>query len=229
MGRVREGYRGAGPGAFTPDGCAVELYARLPVRDEPEVIAAGAREGARTLLELGCGVGRVTHALVEREWVVTAVDESVEMLARVRGATTVASTIEELRLGERFDVVVLGSYLVHAPDPEVCRALLDTCRAHVADGGVVLIQREGAGWYDELPPAREHAGGVLRFLSSESVAEDVHAVRIAYEFPDARWVHEFRSRQLSEARFEAILAESGLAVDAYLDDARTWVRALPVG
>ncbi len=44
---MREGYEGTGPGAITPDGCAVELYARLPVGSEPEVIAAAVPE-ART-------------------------------------------------------------------------------------------------------------------------------------------------------------------------------------
>lgn len=37
---MREGYGGTGPGAITPDGCAVDLYARLPVGDEPDIIAA---------------------------------------------------------------------------------------------------------------------------------------------------------------------------------------------
>ncbi len=37
---MREGHRGTGPGAITPDGCAVELYARLPVGAEPDIVAA---------------------------------------------------------------------------------------------------------------------------------------------------------------------------------------------
>ena len=82
---MRAGYEGTGPGAITPDGCAVELYARLPVGDEPDVIAAAVPAGAR-ILELGCGVGRMTHALLERGFEVTAVDESAEMLERVRPA-----------------------------------------------------------------------------------------------------------------------------------------------
>ncbi|MGQ4411580.1 SAM-dependent methyltransferase, partial [[Kitasatospora] papulosa] len=55
---VREGYTGTGPGSITPDGCAVELYARLSVGTEPEVIASVLRPGA-SILELGCGAGRV--------------------------------------------------------------------------------------------------------------------------------------------------------------------------
>jgi hypothetical protein len=47
----------------------------------------------------------------------------------VRGARTVCSPVEDLRRGERFDVVMLGSILVHARDRER-RALLDSCVVH---------------------------------------------------------------------------------------------------
>ncbi len=82
---VREGYAGTGPGAITPDGCAVELYRRLAVGAEPDVIASVAPPGA-SIPELGCGAGRVTHPLVGRGFAVTAVDESAEMLAHIVGA-----------------------------------------------------------------------------------------------------------------------------------------------
>ncbi|MGN0116290.1 MAG: class I SAM-dependent methyltransferase, partial [Streptomyces albidoflavus] len=128
---MRKGYQGTGPGAITPDGCAVELYSRLPIGAEPEIIAAAVPPRAH-ILELGCGVGRMTHPLVERGFTVTAVDESAEMTDRVLGARTVCSPIEELELGERFDVVLLASFLVHAGDAEVRRGLLRTCLRHLA-------------------------------------------------------------------------------------------------
>ncbi|MFF2045222.1 class I SAM-dependent methyltransferase [Kitasatospora sp. NPDC058170] len=225
----RKGYDGTGPGAITPDGCAVELWERLPVGDEPDVIARAAPAGAR-ILELGCGVGRVTHPLTERGFQVTAVDESPEMLARVRGTRTVRSPIEQLDLGERFDVVLLGSFLVHAGDLAVRRGLLDTCRRHVADGGCVLIQREGADYHDNVPRERRIGrDGMSRVVSDTPVEPGVHAVLIEFEFPDARWTHTFRSRPLDTAQFEQALADAGLAVDAYLTEDRTWVRALATG
>ncbi len=146
----RPGYDGSGPGDITPDGCAVDRYLRLPVDNEPDVIAAAVPPPA-TLLELGCGAGRVTRALVERGYAVTAVDESQAMLDHVEGARTVRGPIEALELGRTFDVVLLGSFLVHAGDPAVRQALLRTCRRHVAAAGAVLIQREGAGWHDDVP------------------------------------------------------------------------------
>lgn len=226
---VREGYSGTGPGAITPDGCAVELYARLAVGDEPDVIEAAVPAGAH-ILELGCGVGRVTHPLAGRGFRITAVDESPQMLERVRGARTVCSPIESLDLGdETFDAVVLASFLVHAGDPGVRDGLLRTCRRYVRDGGVVLFQREGADYHEGLPRERVHpAGYTVRIVSSEPVGGGVRSVRAEYEFDDARWTQTFRSRPLTEEEFEGHLERAGLRVDRRLTDDGVWVRAVPV-
>lgn len=224
---MREGHQGTGPGAITPDGCAVELYARLPVGSEPDVIAAAVPAGAH-ILELGCGVGRVTRPLLERGFTVTAVDESPDMLERVRGARTICSPIERLDVGETFDAVVLASFLVHTGDPEVRRGLLRTCARHVAEGGCVLIQREGGDHHINVPRERtDPAGFTVRILSAEPVGDGVNAVRAEYVFPDATWTQTFRSRPLTEEEFEEALAEAGLRVDRCLTEDGTWVRAVP--
>ncbi|MEV8297781.1 MULTISPECIES: class I SAM-dependent methyltransferase [Streptomyces] len=223
---MREGHRGTGPGAITPDGCAVELYARLPVGAEPDIVAAAVPRGAR-ILELGCGVGRMTHPLLERGFTVTAVDESAEMLERVRGARTIRSAIEDLDLGERFDAVLLASFLVHTGDTEVRRGLLRTCARHLTDDGCVLIQREGADYHTDLPRERvDPSGFTVRILSSEPVGDGVHAVHAEYEFPDAIWTQTFRARPLTDTQFEEALAEAGLRVDRALTDDGVWVRAV---
>ena len=230
-GTARRGYRGTGPGAIAPDGCAVEVWERLPVGDEPDVIERAVPAGA-SILELGCGVGRVTGPLVRRGFAVTAVDESAEMLDRVRrvpGVRTVRSPIERLELGDRFDVVLLGSFLVHAGDPEVRRGLLRTCRRHVADGGCVLVQREGAGWHERLPRERRIGDGLSRVLSAEPAGPGVNSVHVEYVFPDARWTQTFLSRPLTPEAFEHALGEAGLALDRYLTEDGTWARALPGG
>ncbi|MFE7899617.1 class I SAM-dependent methyltransferase [Streptomyces sp. NPDC057424] len=223
---MREGYEGTGPGAITPDGCAVELYSRLPVGDEPEVIAAAVPEGA-SILELGSGVGRMTHALLERGFTVTAVDESAPMLERVRGARTIHGPIEELDLGETFDVVLLASFLVHTGDAGVRRGMLHTCVRHVAEGGCVLIQREGEDYHENVPRERKDPSGfTVRIASSEPAGDGVNSVRAEYEFPDAVWTQTFRARPLTKEQFEEALEEAGLKVDRYLTEDRIWVRAV---
>ncbi|MFF3260669.1 class I SAM-dependent methyltransferase [Streptomyces sp. NPDC002932] len=225
---VREGYSGTGPGDITPDGCAVELYTRLSVGNEPDVIA-GAVPAGSSILELGCGAGRVTHPLLRRGFAVTAVDESAQMLEQVRGARTVRSPIESLDLGdETFDVVMLASFLVHSGDHQVRDGMLRTCRRYVRDGGVVLIQREGKGRHTDLPSERvDPAGYTVRIVSSEPVGDGVHSVHAEYDFDDARWTQTFLSRPMSKEQFEGYLAAAGLRVDRYLTDDGVWVRALP--
>ncbi|MFK0116015.1 class I SAM-dependent methyltransferase [Streptomyces sp. NPDC090994] len=225
--KKRAGHKGTGPGAITPDGCAVELYSRLPAGAEPDIIASAVSAGAR-VLELGSGAGRITHPLRERGFAVTAVDESAEMLERVRGARTICRPIEDLDLGETFDAVLLASFLVHTSDPEVRRGLLRACVRHVAKGGCVLIQREGEDFHTRVPRERVDPGGfTVRIASSEPVGDGVNEVRAEYEFPDAVWTQTFRTRPLTRERFEEVLAEAGLRVDRYLTEDRIWVRAVP--
>ncbi|MFF1446789.1 class I SAM-dependent methyltransferase [Streptomyces sp. NPDC058274] len=224
---MREGYEGTGPGAITPDGCAVELYTRLPVGDEPDIITAAVPAGAR-ILELGSGVGRITHPLLERGFTVTAVDESAEMLERISGARTIRSPIEDLDLGETFDVVMLASFLVHSGDIEVRRGLLRTCVRHVAEDGCVLIQREGEDYHKNLPRERvDPSGFTVRMLSAEPVGDGVNSVLAEYVFPDATWTQRFLARPLTRDQFEDALAAAGLRVDRYLTEDGVWVRALP--
>jgi SAM-dependent methyltransferase len=223
----RTGFHGTGPGPITPDGCAVELWQRLPVAGEVDVIQRSVPPGAR-ILELGSGPGRMTHPLIERGFEVSCVDESAEMLAQIRGARTIRSTIAALDLGETFDVVLLASFLVHAPDPGDRTNLLATCRRHVADDGQVLIQREGQGWHENLPRVRAVGDGVARVLSSESVAPGVRSVHTETVFPDARWTQTFLSRPLSAEEFENALADADLTLTAYLTDDHTWAQATPV-
>ena len=127
---------GSGPGAITPDGCSVEFYARMTAGDEPDIVHEAIRPGA-SILELGCGAGRVTHPLVALGHRVVAFDESPEMLAHVRDAETVCGPIEELALDRRFDVVLLASHLVNA-DPPTRAAFLAACRRHVAEAAHLL-------------------------------------------------------------------------------------------
>ena len=224
----REGYSGTGPGPITPDGCAVELYERIPLGDEVDIVQGAVPAGA-SLLELGCGVGRMTKPLYQRGFAVTAVDESAEMLERVTGVRTVRSPIELLDLGERFEVVLLASFLVHAGDPRVRRGILSTCRRHVADGGCVLIQRRPEEWEERIPREAVLGDGLVRIVSAEPVGAGVRSVRAEYFFPDAHWTQTYLAHPMTEAEFEQALAEAGLRVDAYLTPDRSWVRAVPGG
>ncbi|SCK44413.1 bifunctional 2-polyprenyl-6-hydroxyphenol methylase/3-demethylubiquinol 3-O-methyltransferase UbiG [Streptomyces sp. WMMB 322] len=224
---TRDGHSGTGPGAITRDGCSVEMYSRLPTHGEPDVVLSAVPPGA-SLLELGAGAGRVTRPLVAGGLAVTAVDESAEMLAQIgETAPTVLSAIEDLDLGRQFDAVMLASFLVNTADDAQRGRLLRACRRHTAPGGCVLLQRERDGLHEALNAGDTWDRGPMKIsvVSIEPLGGGVSRTCIGYAFEDARWTQTFFSQNLSEPRFEAALADAGLAVDAYLTDDRTWVRA----
>jgi SAM-dependent methyltransferase len=150
---------GTGPGPITPDGCAVDFYAQLPDNGEAAIVhdAAGART---SILELGCGAGRVTRPLTALGHQVVAVDESPEMLAHVRDAETVCARIEDLRLGRRFGAVLLASHLINADD-DTRSALLAACRRHVADDGCVIVQQHPREWFSAVKAAETTRDGII--------------------------------------------------------------------
>lgn len=152
------GFRGEGPGGQRPDGSSVDLHLRLPCRGEFDVI--GPSIIGEELLELGCGVGRLTRPLLERGYRVTAVDNSPEMLKHLPvAARRVCSDIEALELGENFDTVPLASSLIDSPSFARRSALLAACRRHLRAGGVLVFERHDPEWLTSAAAGRAGAIG----------------------------------------------------------------------
>jgi SAM-dependent methyltransferase len=218
---------GSGPGVITPDGCSVELYAMLPARAEPQIIHGAAGPGA-SILELGAGAGRVTHPLLRLGHEVVAVDESPEMLERIHGAETVRARIETLDLGRRFDAVVLASHFINAPDPEVRRRLLRVCRRHLRDGGCVVLERHEPEWFDTAAPSESDLGGVtVRLRDISRPRPGLLSATVEYQAGERVWTQTFTTGRLDDEDLAADLAATGLALDAFLTEDRTWIRAVP--
>lgn len=223
----RKGYYGTGPGTFAPDGSAVDHYRRLRVGDELDIVEGAIPPGS-SVLELGCGVGRISRPLAERGFLVTAVDESQEMLQHVIGARTVRCRIETLDLRDDFDVVLLASFLINmAADTERCIALLRACRRHVKADGCVVIQREGDHRHERSVESQSAQGEIFRIRSSKTTDEGVLLVQAEYVYPDVTWTQTFLSRPLSKDALKELLREADLKVDSYLTKDETWLRARP--
>jgi SAM-dependent methyltransferase len=220
--------RGSGPGDITPDGSAVELYSMLTVRDEPDVVRAAIGESG-SILELGCGAGRVTHALVSRGYQVVAVDESAQMLKQVHDAERVCAKIETLELGRRFDCVMLPSYLINTPDDAIRQALLATCRRHVSDDGSVLIQWQPAEAHDAWVPGRGRVrdGIQITMATLERPEPSLVAATMRYESGGRVWTQSFTSRRLTDEELSGELARAGLMLDRFLTGDRAWLCARP--
>ena len=179
-----------------------------------------------SILELGCGAGRVTHPLVAMGHRVVAVDESADMLAHVRGARTVQATIEGLELPERFDAVVLGSNLINTPDDDQLAAFLTACVRHVSADGCVLLERHPVGWFDEVAATEQQVGDITYLLYDIAHdGPDLVSATVEYRIDGRTWTHEFVTRRLDDTRLARALADAGLRLDALLTDDGSWLRA----
>jgi SAM-dependent methyltransferase len=212
-------------GTYAPDGSPVELYARLAAGDEPRIVHEAVPEGT-PLLELGCGAGRITHALLALGHPVVAVDNSPEMLEHVRGAEKVLADIRTLDLGRTFAGVVLASNLVNCVAAATRAAMLACCARHVAPDGSVIVQR--------LAPDRaliiEEGGwtrGQARFhLTSLVKRGRIFAATMMVELDGKRWLHSFEAEVLGDDAMDAALEAAGLKRVAFLDPTRAWVKAV---
>ncbi len=220
----------SGSGHYAPDGSPVELYARLAAGDEPGIVHAAIPAGAE-VLDLGCGAGRVTHALIELGHPVVAVDNSPEMLEHVRGAEKVLADIRTLDLRRRFSCVLLASNLVNCVDAATREAMLACCRRHVADdrdGGRVVLQRlapDRALTIEEGPWTRGQASFHLTSLIRRG---RVFSATMIIELEGKRWRHTFEAEVLSDADMDIALEHAGLRRLSWLDESRAWILAGPV-
>lgn len=218
---------GSGPGDITPDGCAVEFYALLPTMGEPETVHAAVPPGA-SILELGCGTGRILRRLAERGHPVHGVDESAAMLAYLHDLPTTQSTIEGLDLGRIFDVVLLASTMINA-DPDLRAAFLATCRRHVAPSGVVVFQQCSPGWFDTVTQSPEAVvGNIRRVIRSARPVGSRLDVVVDYHVDDRTWTHEFPRYRIGDAELSTELTRAGLRLDRWLTDDRSWFTARPL-
>ena len=103
-----------------------------------------AREGV-SVLDLGCGTGKLTARMVEAGHPVTAVDFSGQMLQAAAhnapGATFVQgelAQVPDLLAGQTFDCIIAVYALHHLPDAEKY-ALLTALREHLNPEGVIVL------------------------------------------------------------------------------------------
>jgi SAM-dependent methyltransferase len=216
-----------GPGPIAPDGSPVELYKLLTPRGEQAVIHDAVPPGA-TILELGCGAGRLTRALAALGHEIVAVDECPDMLRNVPDEHAgvrirkICAMIQELRLDEEFDAVLLASNLITS-FPAWRRQFLDTCRRHVSAAGSVLIEKHDPALF-AAPLRRER--GDRTFVVRDIVRED-RFVRATLEthVGETAWTQRITVENLSHSELLRCLRESSLEFDTYLTEDRTWLRA----
>jgi SAM-dependent methyltransferase len=209
--------------ATTRDGSPVEVYRALPAMGEPELIHAAVTPGA-AILDIGCGTGRIAAPLVELGHHVTGVDDSPHMLEHLDPRIErIVGDARILRLGRRFDAVLLASHLLNDDDAS---AFLATSVAHLREGGRVIaeIYPVGMDWAGAVGRSTR-AGPVEITVRRATVDGDRIDAEVRYRLGDRTWDQAFSGRMLDESALGALLATAGLRFDVWLDQRRGWFAA----
>lgn len=207
-------YRGAVTD-IAPDGSPVEFYRRIPATGEPELIHGQVPTGA-SILDLGCGAGRIAGPLAALGHSVTGVDNGPAMIAALpAGVEGVVGDVASIRLGRWFDAVLLASHFVN--DPISGPAFARTAAAHVAPGGVVIGETYPPDW-DPAPAVgrpSQLGDAQITLLRAELDGDRIDA-EVRYGVDGMEWTQPFTARLLDDAALTALLDEAGLAFEAWL-------------
>ncbi len=121
-----------------------ERFARIAARgvDMHGEVAFVQRYNPKSVLDAGCGTGRVAIELANREVDVVGTDLDGSMLAQARrkrpDLTWVEADLSSLDLGETFDVVVLAGNVMIFLDPGTEPAAVTSAANHLEPGGLLI-------------------------------------------------------------------------------------------
>ena len=159
---------------------------------------------SRKILEVGCGLGYLTHALRKAGHDVRGLDISSNAVAEAKAAfgdNYICADVNDYAAapgGERFDFVVMTEVIEHLDEPiTVLRAL----RALLKPGGVALVSTpskdflpQTAVWRTDNPPVH------LAWYSKTSLREMARRADFGIKFADFRAYNESKVAQLETPR-----------------------------
>ena len=205
-----------------------------------------ADDGEASVLELGAGTGRVTLPLARDGHHVVALDQSPEMLARLRArvaaeraavrprVTVVEGDLRSFRVRRRFPLVIAAfNVLEHLYTRGEVDACLRQVVAHLAPGGVFVfdVQLPDLMWLGRDPTKRwaktrftDPTTGRAMFYSTnhdyDPVAQ-IALIRLYYDPVDGvgpGHVIKLSQRKFFPAELEALVAHAGMRVVARYGD-----------
>jgi trans-aconitate methyltransferase len=202
---------------------AVDLLRRLG-----PAVAPGA-----TLLELGAGGGSLAFHL-KPHFTLTLTDRSPGMLAVSRTVNPecehLAGDMRSLRLGRRFDVVLVHDAIMYSIDEASVRASLETAAVHCRPGGTVAVLPDYVK--ETFTPGTENGGEdagdgrgfrYLEWCWDPDPADDTYIVDYAFMLREAsgdvRVVHDRHIEGLfARSRWLKWFDAAGLAATSELDE-----------
>jgi SAM-dependent methyltransferase len=139
----------------------------------------------RSVLDAGCGTGRVAIELARRGVDVVGVDLDPDLVERARRRAPdlewVVADLADVELGREFDVVVMAGNVLPFAEPGRRAAIVAAMARHLRPGGRLVT---GATLTADWPTVDDHEGWCV---AAGLVAEDVYAGWDRAEFVDRRW------------------------------------------
>lgn len=213
---------------IAPDGSPVELYRHLPERTEDAELIHGLLPEAGTVLDLGCGTGRLSEPLARLGHHVIGIDNEPAMLASLRLTTGICADVAGLDLGEQFDAVLLMSHFVNAADSAFVDAVLATVRRHLADSGFAVVERYVPGWVETCTEDTSTRDGVRYALRQLVRDGGILTATMRYEFNGVRAEQRFSTRDVDDARLVELAGAAGMSVGSILNESGTLVLLRPL-
>jgi len=219
---------GSGPGIQAPDGCSVEFYRQLPYLGELIDIEAELKNHS-SVIELGCGTGRLCARLQELGIRATGVDESPAMLALLPpGVEGIQGSIETLDLGRRWPAVLLPSHLINHPDESVRRRFVEAAKRHIETMGSFFVKRHSTVWLSTVQDGRIGAlNGVEYHAEQVSREGDLLTMTLRYVAFGQSWTQSFTTLALEKSQIQALLSSCGFGGFKWLGKQELWVAASP--
>ena len=212
--------------SVAPDGSPVEVYRVVPLEPEFSPLLQAIIPRA-SVLDLGCGAGRLANHLAARGHRVLGVDASPEMLEHVDArVTTHCSAIQDLRLPDSFDAVVLASHFVNVADQRLRLQLLRSASRHLGEEGSLYLQRYDPGWDPAVGARSSRIGGLdvtTEVLRRKGKRFDA---RTTYRIGMSEWRQHHTAQIVDDEDLTRALATVGLRLRSELDTSRRWVEAV---
>jgi SAM-dependent methyltransferase len=181
-----------------------EYQRQFDWRPWPQIFAALPPLAGKTILDLGCGVGRQAAELVARGAHVVGVDASDELLATARRSVPSALFLKANLASLALERTVDGIWASFVPAyfPEL-RPVLELWRAHLAPGGWIALTE-----IDDLfghEPLSARTASLLEGFTAMTLA------RSSYDFHMGRKLHGLLEAAGFGVRRELVLEDRELA------------------
>jgi SAM-dependent methyltransferase len=192
----------------------------LPVRRHTDVLRAAAPLAGRTVLEVGCGAGRLLAWLAREGAVPIGLDPDPAQLARARaqapGVPLVAGAGEALPFASgSLDLVLYFNSLHHVPLDRQWQALAEAARALAGGGDLLVVEPLPQGDYfallrpleDETEARKEafralHAAGALGLRMMHESFYDSRITETSWPAARARFLAANPARAAALAEVE---------------------------